>query len=191
MALFLLAPATLAAGCVTNRASEAPPNQGTPGIELRVSPDRLHTDNWRDVRLTLINHTDREILGVTPGDGSFVGWRTPVVRYQVREEGSGALAVRAPSPGRCGNMNRIGADEVVVIPPGGEAEIDGSWLHDWWGYPPGRYTVVLEYRHDPTIPEHSMFQVPSENDPGAMDQIRRSEPYHCFSAPFTVVIAER
>ncbi|HEY8078951.1 MAG TPA: hypothetical protein VIF62_32690, partial [Labilithrix sp.] len=81
----------------------------------------------------------------TPGDGSEVGWRTPIVTWDVRTLDGKKVELEQ---GRCGNMNAIHDDEIFALRPG-----EKRALGDWLGappVPPGEYVVRVVYENDPS-----------------------------------------
>jgi hypothetical protein len=87
----------------------------------------------------LVNKGKKPVTVVLPGDGSEVGWRTPVVRWGKEERGT----IR-----RCGNINRLKPDEVVELAPGERVKLG------WVGHPTldsGTNKVKLELEHIPTL----------------------------------------
>src|SRR5262245_110834 len=68
-----------------------------------------------------VNKGKKPVTVVLPGDGSDVGWRTPVVRWGKEERGT----IR-----RCGNINRLKPEEVIELLPGQRVKLD------WIGHPP-------------------------------------------------------
>jgi hypothetical protein len=141
----------------TAAAPEQPPAEAPPGpavdapqgdtcglrARLRALPS---TDGFPHYALTLTNGGKKPVRLVIPGDGSEVGWRTPMLTWIATANGKPAAPAEA---GRCGLSNAIAEDEIFDLPPGQSREIK-----EWLGYPrfvPGTYDIKLRYRNDPSI----------------------------------------
>jgi hypothetical protein len=103
--------------------------------------------NGRRFVLTLSNEGATPVGIVLPGDGSEVGWRTPVVTWSATTPKGKPVAPKEVM--RCGMMNRIEASEIVTLAPGASRVIDG-WIPSP-PFAPGTYDVRLTYRNDPGI----------------------------------------
>jgi hypothetical protein len=115
---------------------------------------------------------------ILPGDGSTVGWRTPVLTWQASTP-SGKPA-KPRMVGRCGNVNALQASEVFTLQPGETKE-----LRDWLGEPyvePGRYVVRLTYENDPT---RGLKGIPL-GESRVPTAFRGSAPCRVVSQPLTV-----
>ncbi len=102
--------------------------------------------NGRRFALTLKNAGSKPLRLVVPGDGSDVGWRTPVVTWTATMNGAPATPLEG---GRCGMMNRIEANEIFTLAPGASRTVK-----DWVPLPsfaPGTYDLTLTYRNDPGL----------------------------------------
>jgi hypothetical protein len=94
--------------------------------------------------LTLKNDGATAIRLVMPGDGSEVGWRTPILKWSATAMGK---AVTMTNGARCGFMNPIEPREIVRLAPGESRDFS-----EWLTMPPlpnGTYEVRLTYRNDP------------------------------------------
>lgn len=121
-----------------------PPAPCTLKARLRdagVKPD------GRRFALTLRNEGATPVKVVLPGDGSEVGWRTPVVTWSATTPKGKPVTPKEVM--RCGMMNRIEASEIVTLAPGASHVID-HWLSSP-PFAPGTYDVRLAYRNDPAI----------------------------------------
>lgn len=132
---------------------------------------------------SLVNRGTLPVLIVQPGDGSRVGWRTPHVRWEVRNVATNEL-VRVPGSGRCGNMNTISLEEMVTLAPGKRCE-----LLDWFGPPylpaGGTYRVALRYDNDPAA---ELRGLSGPHPPDALRLLRRSTPISVVSTPVKVTV---
>ncbi|MBX3260477.1 MAG: hypothetical protein KF782_12355 [Labilithrix sp.] len=141
------------------RAGDDPTAEAEPGLRVPapVTPpvpcglratlkDTGAQANGHRFSLTLTNTGPKALRLVVPGDGSEVGWRTPVVTWTAKVNGAPA----APTPGaRCGMMNRIEPNEIITLAPGASRTIK-----DWIPPPefaPGAYDLALTYRNDPGL----------------------------------------
>lgn len=117
---------------------------------------------------TLTNLGAERMLVVAPGDGSNFGWRTPTLGWQV--EALDGTEVELGGRGRCGMMNPLQPEELLIIEPGASVSFD-AFL-----YPPSvdleQFYVSVRYTNDPAIawkggelgPHHS----------GAFEALKRS-----------------
>jgi hypothetical protein len=88
-------------------------------------------DPWQPLQMTLAIRNASETTPhpvVMPGDGSWFGWREPSMTFEWQSFDPGE-AGWTPIPrdmiGRCGNYDAEWRDEVVVIDPGGSADLAG------------------------------------------------------------------
>jgi hypothetical protein len=126
-------------------AARAPAKASSCGLRatLKALGER---DGEMTYALTLTNNSKTPVRLVVPGDGSQVGWRTPIITWRATV---GDRAVEPLEAGRCGMMNAIQSDEVFALAPG-----ESRTLRDWLGWPryaPGSYDIAVTYRNDPTL----------------------------------------
>src|ERR1051326_5766625 len=97
---------------------------GTPQqqIELRIEQLGTNVVGEPQIAATVINHSDRSITLVEPGDGSEGGWRTPTLRWIVTPVGGEVLPEQAQL--RCGNMNAPDPTEIFTLAAKQEHVID-------------------------------------------------------------------
>lgn len=108
-----------------------------------------HKDGVEEYSLTLTNTGSQAVQLVVPGDGSQVGWRTPVLTWAAKSEGK---PIAELAPARCGMMNAIEASEIFTLAPG-----KSRTLVDWLGspsYPAGTYDLEIRYRNAPSLAEN-------------------------------------
>ena len=110
----------------------------------------LRVDEAAMVKLHLTNNGDETVTLVHPGDGSEVGWRTPILRWWTNEDGKLTEHPTKSESDRCGNMKALKWDEIFSLAPGETKVIeDGVWL------PPfrksGTYTVKFVYENRPSM----------------------------------------
>jgi hypothetical protein len=94
---------------------------------------------------TLVNGGTTPVTLVDPGDGSEMGWRSPLITWKL----TGSDGKREPvfDGPRCGNMNTLHVKEIFTLKPRGR-HVLGEWLHQ--PHPrPDRYVVSLVYENDP------------------------------------------
>jgi hypothetical protein len=113
----------------------------------------------------LVNRGKHAVTLVQPGDGSMCGWRTPCIEWLVAGEG------KRGKDGRCGNINRLKAEEVFILKPGERIKLRGGIgqpsIH--WA---GTYKVSLRYSN---IPDLKWQGVPlGKHDRAAMAQVQSS-----------------
>ncbi|MCC7074940.1 MAG: hypothetical protein IT383_26755 [Deltaproteobacteria bacterium] len=138
--------------------------------ELRLTPARGEVG----AELTLVNLSSTTLVLVEPGDGSEMGWRTPILTWTIEplDDAARASATLAESWGRfCGNINALGANEVFELAPGARHTF-GPWVSSPHPRGPGRWRVSLRYQNQPTL---AWGGVPlGEHDGTAMQRVRAS-----------------
>jgi hypothetical protein len=137
---------------------------------------------------TITNTGSHEISLVKPGDGSRCGWRTPHVGWSTL--GADDVAqhpedVPLWEGTRCGNMNRLGREEIVRLKPGETLTLDDSWIGSPRFSGPGRYRVKFYYRN---LPGHNWKggDLGAAGDQEAVKAMRVST--SCFAASNEVTI---
>ena len=73
------------------------------------NPFELYSEQFT---IRIINTGSTTITLVEPGDGSDLGWRTPIITWQVQVVGS---VYRSPGVGVCGNINALRPGEVFDV----------------------------------------------------------------------------
>ena len=125
-------------------------------VRLSIEPNasRISADDWLEVTATLDNAGSAEVVLVEPGDGSEVGWRTPVVRWSARRVERGQARIAALEPeARCGLMNGPNpAVEVFVLAPGRSRRLQMPLVAP--RFAPGLYEVALTYDNNPRMAFH-------------------------------------
>ena len=128
----------------------------------------------------LTNTGEEPVLLVEPGDGSAVGWRTPVVTWTVWRDDE---LLERPEYARCGNINPLRPDEIFSLAPG-ESRIIGDWLPSIGIDRAGRYTLTLRYENDPDLVWQGVPLGP--HDASAMRGVRQSSRCTVVSDRITV-----
>ncbi len=156
----------------------AVPEEDAPGtcegvrLEIKAVADQGYTR----FEGMLFNGGKKKVTLVEPGDGSDVGWRTPVITWKATT--LAGMAAPREEHGRCGNVNAIQEKEVFDLRPG-ERRAVGEWL----GAPdvkPGRYLVRVVYENDPKHDLTGISLGPSSDK--ALAKIRKSTPCRIESA---------
>jgi hypothetical protein len=156
------------------------PEQSDPvnhvSVELQPARQVIKVGTLPDVKVTLVNNGNKEVTLVKPGDGSEIGWRTPIIEWS---------AVDRHSIRMCGNINPLQPGEVFKLLPGERKD-----LSEWLGFPyvsaPGRYTVALKYTNDP---KHVWGGVPlRSHDLDAMRAVRQSTPVTAVSNTIEIIV---
>ncbi|MCX6639039.1 MAG: hypothetical protein NTW14_00975 [bacterium] len=125
--------------------------------------------------ITITNRGGESVTLVQPGDGSDIGWRTPVVGWSV-------IPFDQPEPehpkdppldryGMCGDINPIELTEVFTL-----KHQESKQLGGWVRYPkfpqPGKFRVVFYYQN---IPDLEVSGIPlGRHDAAALELIKRS-----------------
>ena len=150
------------------------------------------TDEFARADLTIIgaehfhvelrNDGTAPVILVEPGDGSAIGWRTPILRWIIE----GPSDPVEPKPG-CGNINRLKAGEVFELAPG-EIHKLSNWIPWVKLEEPGRYQLTLVYENDPEL-EWRGIPLGKHNE-GAMQRIRDSNFCMVESNTIEIVVLE-
>ncbi len=109
--------------------------------------EALRADEYPTVKLYITNNGKETVTLVHPGDGSEVGWRTPVVQWSI--QGPGDETPHFPFDHeliRCGNINTLKWDDVFRLAPGETKEMK-TWLPRFKA--PGQYRVQIFYANRP------------------------------------------
>ncbi len=133
-------------------------------LVLDLEPGRI----WS---ASLVNHGREPVEVVLPGDGSIVGWRTPIIKWSVVSETG---VIRQHSGGRCGNINPLELDEVVTLRSGERVSLVRYGLFTPRLPSSGVVSVSLSYENDPHLEWGGLAMGPHES--GAMARVRASTP---------------
>ena len=120
-------------------------------LDLRFASDTavFRVDENPTIKLYITNNGKDTVTLVHPGDGSEVGWRTPLVEWTIRETGSWnehSLTEDLQLYGRCGNIKSLDWADVFRLAPGETKEIE-AWLPRFRA--PGTYRVKFSYMNEP------------------------------------------
>jgi hypothetical protein len=146
------------------------------GVKLTIEAveRRFAADKGMRIKTRWTNLTRDPVVLTCPGDGSGWGWRTPLVGWSAlpvaETEAKHPIKVPQLSGGRCGNINAIGAADVLRLAAGQSHVIEG-----WAEFPrleAGRYRVVFYYENRPLLAPKG---VPlGQHEPAALKAIRGS-----------------
>lgn len=153
--------------------------------ELRLLP----FEGDAHAELTLTNISSTTLVLVEPGDGSEMGWRTPMLTWSIEplDEAARASVKQPESWGRfCGNINALRSGEVFTLAPGARRT-----LTTWLGAPhprgPGRWRVSLRYQNQPTL---EWGGVPlGDHDADTMKRVRASSAADVTSNALEIVVS--
>ena len=170
----------IALGCTAEE-----PTTPTVELTLRAERDRIRPDDPALVHFTLKNAGTEPVSLVRPGDGSDVGWRTPILEWSVTNRTNPEAKPRMW--GRCGNINPLGPGEVFTLRRG-QLITFTAYVHDIPFDPaPGTYDVTLTYTNDPKMQwggeplgMHSFFE---------MRRVRSSTPVSVTSNTVTIHVS--
>ncbi len=131
--------------------------------------------DWIEVTL---HNTDRDTVTlVLPGDGSYWGWRTPLMDWEVREAGGPPLK-RTPLA-LCGNINPLRAGEVFRLPPGAQRKFTTA-VPEYYRYGKShRYQFRLSYENRPHLAWGGSPL--GAHDPNALRLLQQSTPCKLLS----------
>lgn len=124
------------------------------GCELQLElPAELKGNERLTRKITIHNRGTVDVVLVEPGDGSEVGWRTPLIGWSCLPADSTEEHPPVPPPlelFRCGNTNPLQRDEVFRLRPGESRELEG-WAYFPYRLAPGEYRIVLYYTNVPGL----------------------------------------
>src|SRR2546427_5045446 len=126
------------------------------------------------IEVTLKNAGRDTVILCLPGDGSFWGWRTPLMDWDVGETGGAALK-RVPVA-VCGNINPLGWNEVFRLPPGKERKFSVAFPYYYPYKESQRYRLRLSYENRPDIVWGIGGMGTGTHDPDALRLLRASTP---------------
>ncbi len=177
-------------GCGSNQASP-PVAMPTPECELQIEvPAQIKQNSHEQLKVRINNVGAVPVTLVLPGDGSEVGWRTPVIEWSLTRLDLADSKAATPlgfSRGRCGNINRLDPREVFTIKPGENQDIS-QWVRLPYGMSPGKYRAIFHYSN---VPNMKWQGVPlGKHDSAAMRQVKHSTPISLVSNEVIVEIIE-
>lgn len=135
-------------------------------IELSATSKSIRVGTRPEFVARLVNDGAEPITVVLPGDGSYSGRRTPVLRWDP------PLERRAG----CAHINALRADEVVTLAAGASVPLHVSMREMTLV---GKHALSLEMEN---IPDKQWGGIlGGEHDPAALDRLRRTLPYEAKS----------
>jgi hypothetical protein len=162
-------------------------------IALEAEPSSLAVPvgDRPGVHLFIVNGGPDELTLVQSGDGSSDGWRTPLVGVSIAPV---ALAKHPPAgdtpvsrEGRCGNINPLRAEEVVVLGVGHRLELEVGWYHLEPLDQVGTFEMVFYYENKPTL-EWRGLPLGGGHDARAMASVQASTNVSLRSNPVVVTV---
>lgn len=101
--------------CLPSFRDQARPDLPYPGLSctLTVSKTRYKTGEVPALKVSIVNQSGKEIYLVGSLDGSDLKWRRPYCYFTIEKPAPGDISI-----GRCGNMNRLRAEDFVRVGPG-------------------------------------------------------------------------
>lgn len=132
-------------------AAPGPRSGPDPELELELSgPAVRRAGEALALRLAFRNASGRPMVVMRPLDGSLEGWREPTYDLYLRDRTAGSTFRWAFVGSRCGNVNPITPDDLVVLSPGDRrSDIVNGWAAHLAtaAIPrPGEYEVWVVYR---------------------------------------------
>jgi hypothetical protein len=137
------------------------------GVSVELSPafQVIKMGEMPKCIVTLVNNGSHDVVLVEPGDGSILGWQTPIIKWS-RSRWFDWFDGRT-----CGNTNRLREDAVFVLKPGESRQLD-----QWVGTPflpeRGLYRVAVQFTNDPEL-KWTRFPA-GEDAPGMMEKVQNS-----------------
>lgn len=157
--LFIVVAPLFAVGCAGD--PEPDPNAPPPRLKLELQAETPVITLGKTPKFVahLVNEGDKPVTIVLPGDGSSMGWRTPVVRWKPDVDRNR----------KCGNINSLKADEVITLVAGQKIRLSG-WIDVPKLSEAGKHAVTLEIEN---IPDIEWRDEPHHNA-AAMARVKRS-----------------
>lgn len=178
----MLLVATVVMGC---KYQKVPPEVD---IELTTTTPVIKADQAPLLSVSLVNCGKRSVTLVQPGDGSSVGWRTPIISWSVINTDDPLMPRTEEILLRCGNINSLNKDEVFMIAPGEKIQLNSGWVQPQFLLQPGIYEVSFNYLN---VPKLKWSGVPlGKHDRSAMRRIRNSTPFEGTSNTVTIVVVD-
>ena len=179
----LLLGVTMIIGCASE---EEPPKIN---IELTTTTPVVKMDQTPQLSVSLVNCGKRSVTLVQPGDGSSVGWRTPIISWS-------GINTDDLLTYRCGNINALNKDEVFTIASGEKIQLNSGWVQPQFPLQPGTfllqpgtYEVSFNYSN---VPKLEWSGIPlGKHDRFAMGRIRNSTPFEGISNTVTIVVVDQ
>ena len=160
-------------------------------LALTIAPAEatLKRGEQLKVEATITNSGPSPVTLVLPGDGSQVGWRTPVVTWVFVPEGTllphaGSSLDADPI---CGNINAFKRSEVFTLPPSATRVLN-EWINPVVDLPAGRYRLRMRYSNEPARKTGGLPL--GAHEAGAEDLIRRSTACMLVSNDVSLTVVE-
>ena len=172
--------------------SAADSEDKAPALVMQLSSPKttLKVKEQPQVSVSITNNGEKPVTLVQPGDGSESGWRTPIINWSVLEANSKAKHPTQAAPqrrARCGNINRLKAEEVFTLAPGESKELK-NWIYLEPFAKAGKYKVVFLYANRPTL---KWSGIPlGEHDAKAMGRVKNSTECSLVSNEVSFTIRE-
>jgi hypothetical protein len=141
------------------------------------------------VEATLTNTGTSPVILVLPGDGSFSGWRTPIIRWSyVAHDSPQPYSEQFLGTDRfCGNINALRQSEVFTLLPSASRVLN-EWINPVVDLAPGRYRLKMHYINEPS---RKISGIPlGAHETGVVDVIRRSTACKVVSNEVSLIVTE-
>ena len=159
---------------------------------VRLTIDAAEVSRWGatsySVRLSGVLHNsgERTVTLVAPGDGSTLGWRTPMITHEVKAlDGTPQVLERGILIDS--HLNPLKREEVFDLPAGESRLIEG-WLGLSGIRKAGVYEITVGYWNDPKMEWKGDPLRP--HDPATMERVRASTPCRVTSNTIVVEVEE-
>jgi hypothetical protein len=163
--------------CAAAGARPAPADESCIGVKLEISTREpvVKIGDAPKLDAFVVNESTATVHVVRPGDGSSIGWRTPIVGWSVINAASkSATHPSAPPPprgARDGNINALSTKDLLTLKPGARESL-GPWIGNPSFPSTGSFRVVFYYRNDPDLPWKGIPL--GAHDPEAMRAVKSS-----------------
>ena len=156
-------------------------------------PEKMSYERSEGTRLEIKNVGRAPVTLVMPGDGSGIGWRTPLIWWSILPVDSDSVHSDSPPPPpkvvECGNTNPLRPEEVFTLQPG-----ETKRLNDWSQFPihdfkPGKHRAKFYYRNVPDL-KWSGLPLFDGHDEKAMALVKSSTPISLASNEAQVEITD-
>jgi hypothetical protein len=170
--LATLTLALLAGSCANPAATNAAPAAAAQPpqlrIELRADSDCVDSGAPLTCSADLVNDGAQPVTIVLPGDGSFDGWRTPILRWHPPFHSLGR---------DCGNINPLEPSEVVTLAAGQRLPL--PWIDQPRCMTVGTHALTLQFENSPALVWDGLPL--GTHDTVTMTKVRHTAPFKIVS----------
>lgn len=120
-------------------------------IQSDVSEIKLDSIENLKIDIYIFNNSESSVKLVQPGDGSLVGWRTPIVKWSVINQTQNSHSFELSNVARCGNINSPSAKDVFILESGKSQKLNKNYRFPEIPKKIGTYRIQLSYLNLPKM----------------------------------------